>query len=68
MQRSKADAYSAEFQASLDSLYKEIAVFEPTILFRWDPYCWRMDYEALSLVRLGDAIIGGPRLIIYQLR
>ena len=68
MQRSLADAYSPEFQTSLDVLYKEIAIFEPTILFRWDPYAWRMDYEALSRVRLGDAVVGGPRLVIYQLR
>ncbi len=68
MQRSEIDEYSPEFQASLDALYKEIAVFEPTIDFRWDPYAWRMDYEALSQVRVGEPIVGGPRLVVYQLR
>ncbi len=68
MQRSPNDAYSPGFQASLDDLYQEIAVFEPTIYFRFDPYSWRMDYEALSQVRLGEAGVAGPRLIVYQLR
>lgn len=68
MQRSDADAYSSEFQVSLDALYEEIAVFEPTIPFRWDPYAWRVDYEALSRVRIGEPIVGGPRLVVYQLR
>ena len=68
MRRSPEDAFPADFKASLDELYQVVKVFEPTIPFRWDPYAWRIDYDALSHVRLGESLIGGPRITIYRLR
>jgi hypothetical protein len=68
MQRDDADHYSAEFQESLDTLYEQIADFQPTIAFRFDPYAWRMDYEALDRVNPGQSGAGGPHLRIYRLR
>ncbi|NOZ00102.1 MAG: phospholipid carrier-dependent glycosyltransferase [Chloroflexi bacterium] len=68
MQRDAEDAYSAAFQQSLDAAYQQIAVFEPTIHFRFDPLAWRMDYDALAQVVPGQPGIGGPRLVVYQLK
>ena len=68
IRRDPDEVYLPEFQASLDKLYRKVAVFEPTIVFRWDPYCWRMDYEALSEIQLGKTGVAGPRITIYQLR
>lgn len=66
MQRDAADAYSAQFQESLDQYYEEIKVFKPTIYFLFDPYAWRMDYQALSRVAPDRPGIGGPILTIYK--
>lgn len=68
MQRDDADHYSPEFQRSLEAAYQPIAKFEPTIAFRFDPYAWRMDYDALARVVPGQPVIGGPRITIYRRR
>lgn len=68
MQRSSTDTYAPGFQASLNEYYEPIKVFHPTIYFRFDPYSWRIDYEALSKVVPGRPEIGGPILTIYRLR
>lgn len=66
MQRDAANTYSIQFQESLDQYYTEIKVFEPTIYFLFDPYAWRMDYQALDQVAPGRPGIGGPILTIYM--
>lgn len=68
MQRTNNDGYPSAFQASLDRYYEPIMTFEPTIHFRYDPYSWRIDYEALAQVVPGKRGIGGPVLVIYRLR
>jgi len=68
MQRDSTDTYSPVFQASLNKYYEPIKIFEPTVYFLFDPYAWRIDYQALRKVIPGQHGIGGPKLIIYKLR
>jgi hypothetical protein len=68
MQRSSTDTYSPSFQASLNEYYEPIKSFRPTIYFRFDPYSWRIDYQALIQVVPGRQGIGGPILTIYRVR
>ncbi len=68
MKRTAATQYSAAFQQSVDMFYTPVAEIRPTVLFRYDPYAWRVDYDALSRVDLGQPQIGGPVLTIYQRR
>jgi len=66
MQRDDADRYTPTFQASLNTAYKLVKEFRPTVSFRFDPYAWRMDYDALGHVVPGRPLVGGPRLRIYR--
>jgi hypothetical protein len=66
--REFGDQYSPQFQESLDTLYEQIADFQPTIAFKFDPYAWRMDYMALARVIPGQPGTGGPHLRLYRLR
>lgn len=68
MQRSAKDRYAPEFQQSLEATYTRVAEFRPTIVFRFDPYAWRMDYDALAQVVPGRAGVGGPILTVYRRR
>jgi len=68
MQRDVADRYTPVFQSSLDTAYELVADFRPTVAFRFDPYAWRMDYDALAHIAPGNPVVGGPRLTIYQRR
>ncbi len=68
MQSESESGYSNEFQDSLMADYTRIAEFAPTIDFQFDPYAWRMDYAALGRVNIGQALVGGPVLTIYQRR
>jgi hypothetical protein len=68
MQRTSTDTYSAEFLVSLNHYYEPIMSFEPNPYFRYDPYAWRMDYQALDQIVPGEASISGPTLVIYKLR
>jgi len=68
MQRDASSRYAPEFAQSLAAAYVPVAEFRPTIVFRFDPYAWRMDYEALARVVPGQAGVGGPILRIYQRR
>ena len=66
MQRDTSDTYSQTFQESLERYYEQIAIFEPSIQFRFDPYAWRVDYQALEKIIPFQSGIGGPRLIVYK--
>lgn len=68
MKRDEMDRYTDAFQLSLDAFYEPLAEFRPSIAFRFDPYAWRMDYDALKQVVVGQPGIGGPPLTIYRLR
>jgi hypothetical protein len=68
MQGESESGYSKEFQDSLEADYAPIAEFAPTIDFRFDPYAWRMDYNALAQVIPGKPETGGPRLTVYRRR
>ncbi len=66
MKRTADTQYGPEFQQSLETFYKPIAEIRPTVVFRYDPYAWRVDYEALARVVPGKAQVGGPLLTIYR--
>ncbi len=66
MKRTTSEDYSADFQQSFDAAYTQVVQFRPTIAFRFDPYAWRTDYEALARVVPGAAQVGGPLLTIYR--
>jgi|GEM_PF-2433646 len=68
MQTEQPLVYSDEFQRSLAAAYEPLMDFKPTIAFRFDPYAWRMDYDALAQIIPGQPGIGGPRLTIYRRR
>lgn len=58
---------SLQFLSSLYKEYKLIKEFNPCPVFRWDPWCWRVDYEALSKVSIFDnKVAGGPIIRIYK--
>lgn len=66
MKRSEDDEYAPAFQRSLDTLYRPMVQIRPTIPFRYDPYAWRTDYDALARVTPGSSQVGGPVLTIYR--
>jgi hypothetical protein len=66
MKRTASEEYSAAFQESLDAAYRPVAQIRPTVPFRFDPYAWRTDYDALARVIPGAAQVGGPLLTIYR--
>lgn len=66
MKRTADEEYSDAFQQSLDAAYSPVTQIRPTILFRFDPYAWRTDYDALSRVTPGVPQVGGPLLTIYR--
>ena len=68
MIRDSGDQYASAFRASLDTLYEPIKIFTPTVPFRFDPYAWRMDYDALAQIVPGQPGIGGPTLTVYRRR
>lgn len=68
MVRDSTDTYSLLFQNSLEQNYEQIKTFEPTIYFLYDPFAWRVDYDALSQVTPGKPGIGGPIITIYKLK
>lgn len=65
-QRTVREQNSPGFLRSLLLHYEPVAEFEPTIAFRFDPFAWRMDYDALAKVVPGESGIGGPALTIYR--
>ncbi len=66
MQRSASDEYPEAFQQSLDTFYHPVVQIRPTVLFRYDPYAWRTDYDALARIQVGEDQVGGPLLTIYR--
>lgn len=57
------------FFNSLNQEYKLVKEFNPYPVFKWDYYCWRIDYDALSKVSIFDKnVIGGPVIKIYKRR
>lgn len=68
MQTEQPLPYSDEFQRSLLAAYEPLRDFKPTIAFRFDPYAWRMDYDALAQISPGQPGIGGPHLTLYRRR
>lgn len=57
------------FYSSLESDYELVKEFKPYPVFEWDYYSWRVDYKALSRVRLYDKnVIGGPVIRIYKIK
>lgn len=67
MQPDPTNVYSTIFQESLNQYYVPVKEFKPTIYFRFDPYSWRIDYQALRQVIPGKPGVGGPILTIFKL-
>ena len=67
MMRGKRNPLPESF--GLNKKYKLIKTFMPNPIFKWDYYCFRIDYKALSKVSIFDKnVIGGPIIKIYKLR
>jgi hypothetical protein len=66
MMRTEQEMYTPAFQQSLDALYERVVEIRPTVVFRWDPYAWRIDYDALAQILPGQPQVGGPILTIYR--
>lgn len=68
MQNDAEARYAPAFNESLDIVYERMMEFSPTIHFSFDPYAWRMDYDALGQVIIGKPEVGGPHLTLYRRR
>lgn len=67
------DSVPERFLNSMEREYELVKEFKPCPVFKWDYYCFRIDYNALSKVsgsacrKAGfNGIIGGPVISIYK--
>ncbi|MDD2890743.1 MAG: glycosyltransferase family 39 protein [bacterium] len=67
--REEGDTMPDEFRKSFEKDRIFIKEFVPNPVFKWDYYCFKVDYNALSKVSIFDKnITGGPIIRIYKLK
>lgn len=68
VRRTDAEQMSPKFEQSLETYYDPVAEFAPTVVFPFDPLCWKVDYRSLAQVNPFKPVLWGPIIRVYALR